>query len=64
MNDMLNSQHYNLLRALGKRLFSHCNDFEMATSNKKFPPTIEMLLTATAYINTHLEVILSACGIN
>jgi hypothetical protein len=55
MNDMLNSQQHTLRRSLGKRLFSHRDDFEMATSKKKFPPTIEALLTA--YINAHLEVV-------
>ena len=55
MNDMLNSQHHNLRRALGKRLFGHRNDFEMATSKKKFPLAIEALLTG--YINTQLEVV-------
>lgn len=54
MNHLRNSRHHVLRRTLGEKLYSSRNDFEKATSKKKFPADIEIDLEV--YMKKELSV--------
>lgn len=57
MSDLLDSRHHTVRRSIGEKHFAHITGFERATTRKKFPEHIELMVDKYIESNLMLSIL-------